>query len=262
MEIFRKQKQVSLRLETINTKSAPRKILTKENIFRCIRNFFSYLIFLVLILWIAISFRHNSVFPIKKIKVYGTFEHLESHAIKNIINQYIDTGFFGLNAMALTAKLMQETWLHNVSVQRVWPDQLLVFLEEEQPVLIWNNMVLYNGEGKAFMPDSKTFPQNLPKFTAQGLDAKTVFFSYQNINKTLEKLGRAVKEVFVDQNNSWHLTLDNGLMIVLGKKDIWKRLKIFVEAYPKIITKDGPRVPLKIDLRYRSGFAVSCEKKN
>lgn len=259
MEIFRKKAQVTLRIDALaKEKNGAGNQLTKVAMLSFVRKFLSYLLFLVLLLWIAISFRHNSVFPIKKVRIEGAFLHLDPKLVRNIVSQHIGAGFFGLNAMVLSDRLMVLPWLYNVSVQRVWPDELLVFLEEQHPLVIWNNVALFNNDGVLFFPEAKNFPHNLPKIIAANLDAKIAFNTYLTMSRALAPLNLNVTEIFIDAYNAWRLTLNNGLIIFLGRNDALARLQLFVTTYPKIIANPKKK-PLQVDLRYNHGFAVSWE---
>lgn len=54
---------------------------------------------------------------------------------------------------------------------------------------------------------------------------------------------------------TWRLTLDNGIKLRVGHKDVLTRLADFVKVYTKII-RDREHDVDYVDLRYGNGLAV------
>lgn len=210
-----------------------------------------------LIFWIGISCKQNHVFPIKKIQIVASFSHLDEATIKQIVAPYLQYSFFAFNAQDLSKDLMQLAWVHSVSVQRIWPDKIVINLVEQNPVAIWNANFLLNSEGEIFSPAINTFPQNLPRLFGPEIELHNVFINYFLISTFLKPFGYVVNQLTVDSHRNWSLTLANGLYLFLGQKSIMSRLKIFTDVYPKI--KNPHHIARKIDLRYNEGLSIEWQ---
>lgn len=78
---------------------------------------------------------------------------------------------------------------------------------------------------------------------------------YFEINKILAKELMQIGTISLSNRLSWEIHTDNNIKIVLGRKDILKKLNIFVEHYQTVLTEINNRIEY-VDLRYKDGFAI------
>jgi cell division protein FtsQ len=59
----------------------------------------------------------------------------------------------------------------------------------------------------------------------------------------------------LDARGAWNLTLDNGVMVRLGRRQVDERFERFVLAAAKLVSQRATDITY-VDMRYSNGFAV------
>lgn len=220
--------------------------------------FLALLLILLIIggLWINSALKDPQIFPLKKVQIKDTYQHINSQTIQQAIAAYVTNGFFSVDVDGIKQQLLQLPWVYSVSVNRVWPDQIVINIVEQTAIARWNNDSLLNVDGKIFTPtDKSTLPDDLPALFGPDDRIEQIWDYYQQMNQTLSFLGLQITGMGLNANSSWRLILNNGINVILGNVDIMKRFYVFVKAYPKIIGARGDKVA-NIDLRYSNGLAI------
>ena len=105
------------------------------------------------------------------------------------------------------------------------------------------------------MPALTTYPNDLPKFIGPEGSQLEMLDYYEKINHILSLLHFKIAQMELTAFNAWTITLDNGMKMNMGHKDLLTRIDHFVKVYPKIVGTRTSEVEY-IDLRYSNGFAV------
>ena len=220
----------------------------------------SITLLVLLVLWVSFSCKQNHIFPIRKVQLIANFNHVDKGKIQQILNSYLQSGFFAFNAKNLSAELMNLPWVHNVSVQRLWPDKIVLLIDEQVPLAKWNNISLLNTDGEIFTPDKDTLPNNLPQLSGEDNELQEITNNYFSMQQILRPVGYTISQLVVDQHHNWYLILNNGLRLFLGQKDVLTRTKLFTSIYPKIKAKG--KTARQVDLRYNNGLAIDWVESN
>ncbi|NOR52221.1 MAG: FtsQ-type POTRA domain-containing protein [Gammaproteobacteria bacterium] len=195
-------------------------------------------------------------YPIHSVRIADPIEHVSQSALKGVIGPLIGEGFFRIDVEHISRQIEALPWVHRAAVRRVWPGQLVVNIEEQQPFAIWNDDALVNITGELFRPanidDSLAA---LPHFVGPEGTGGMMTDRYREFTQSV--VFRDINIVRVDLSNrrAWQLELDNGLILNMGRNGLVKRLQRFAGVYqseirPRLAQIDG------IDLRYTNGFAV------
>ena len=99
------------------------------------------------------------ILPIKRVQISGNFVHLSPAELEQKAAQIIQGGFITVNVAAVKRELLQEEWINGVAVRRVWPDRLMIFITEHEPVARWGSNALISNEAAVFSPDEASFPR-------------------------------------------------------------------------------------------------------
>lgn len=193
-------------------------------------------------------------FPINTVKVYGA-NHIEHEEVQNLLVPLVNKGFFNVNVEFIRERLLSLPWVADIFVKKEWPDKLEVSIEEKKPVANWNDESLLSENGEVFSPDIKTYPKQVPKFNGPTGHQMVMLKYFADINHKLAELHVKISYLELTPYFTWKLTLDNGISLQLGHKDILTRLDHFVKVYPKIVGNRAGDVE-SIDLRYPNGMAV------
>jgi len=198
--------------------------------------------------------------PIKTMAIKGKFRHLDRDNLRRVMSKAIDGGFFTTDIQRIRQAGLSLPWVDDVSITRVWPDQLVMAVTEQQPVACWSDMALVNGRGQVFYPVKPM--RKWPDLQLSAVDEKApvVLAFYKQINAEFVARGLHIRSLALDQRAEWKIELDNGLQIVLASKDGADRLQRFLKLYAEISDKELK--PVRVDLRYEQGFAVDWQERN
>lgn len=213
--------------------------------------------FFVLVYFISSAvnqFKIANYFPIKEVKVTG-IQRITHQEIQRLLTPLVNRGFFAVNVAHIKESLMQFAWVADVSVRRIWPNQILVQVKEKHPLARWNETKLLSTSGQIFSPPKETYPADLPEFIAPDGEQLQLAHYYQQINSVLSSLQVKMTHLELTPGQTWRLTLDNGIKLRVGHKDVLTRLADFVKVYTKII-RDREHDVDYVDLRYGNGLAV------
>ena len=173
----------------------------------------------------------------------------------------VSGNFFTVDLARVRETFEKLPWVRRAQVRRRWPDALELRLEEHQAVAYWTvtgsgDTRLVNVQGEVFVAASNA---RMPVFAGPEGYAPYLLSQYQRFAETLAPLGHTLSEIGLSAREAWQLTLDDGLVIRLGRdhKDApaEQRLGRFVAAYPKALAQRPMQVAVA-DLRYPNGFAL------
>lgn len=200
------------------------------------------------------QFKLSRYFPIKSVRVYG-IAHLNQQDVQTALFPLVKRNFFAVNVVYIRNQLLQLPWVSEAFVRRSWPDKIDITIVEKTAIAKWNDQNLLSNGGELFSPDEKSYPNNLPRFL--GPDGKQVVMlqNYVEMNRILYPLHVKISYLELTPYLTWKLTLDNGIALRMGHKDILTRLNHFVKVYAKIVGERTADVDY-VDLRYSNGLAV------
>lgn len=212
----------------------------------------AYLLMIPLFIFLTQQLLIRSNFPINEIQIKNQYEKVDALQVDLIIKQYLRGNFFGLD-LNLTRNVFKKLpWVREVSVRRQWPDKIEITIEEHQVIARWGNIGLVNDKGELF---NAAYQEDLPFFWGPKDFTEEITNKYFEINKILAKELMQIGTISLSNRLSWEIHTDNNIKIVLGRKDILKKLNIFVEHYQTVLTEINNRIEY-VDLRYKDGFAI------
>jgi cell division protein FtsQ len=193
-------------------------------------------------------------FPLATVEITGDLDHIDRQALEQRLLPAAAGGFFSVDVAAVAAAADDAPWVKQVLVRRVWPNKLVVEIVGHRAVARWGDGGLLSDGGEVFAASGHTLA-DLPLLSAPpGARPLRVLADYERFSRLLEGLP-PVREVHQEARGAWRIGLDDGLSIVVGRKDVTKRLKRFAAVYRSRLA--GVTPPLeRVDLRYADGFAV------
>lgn len=200
------------------------------------------------------QFELSDYFPIKNVRVYGV-NRVDHQEVQNLLTPLVNHGFFTINVEYIRDRLLQMPWVADTFVRRTWPDQVEITVVEKNALARWNGNSLLSESGELFSPKLETYPSNLPQFVGPPGQQVLMRDYFNQINRLLVPLRAKIAYLELTPYFTWKLTLDNGITLQIGHKDILTRLGHFVKVYPKIVGKRATDVEY-VDLRYPNGVAV------
>jgi cell division protein FtsQ len=230
--------------------------------------FAGLLVFMRWALPVVIQPRLNAFFAIEKVQVSGKIEFAPSAEIYKVLQIHIqDLALYQVDVDELGQSLAKIPWIENVAIERVWPHELLVNIEETVPIAIWNNSNILSNRGDLFEPQDIESHRELPGLIGEPTQVSLVTDMYRQASKILRQASLRLIEIEYEKGLVWNLKLEDKTrkdieftLVLDGEKSV-SRLYRFVEHYPSLSRMD--QVPERVDLRYPTGMAVSwSEEKN
>ncbi|OAI49346.1 hypothetical protein AYO45_02840 [Gammaproteobacteria bacterium SCGC AG-212-F23] len=213
-----------------------------------------FIFLLIALLMMMSKLKDVRYFPIKNVKVYG-IQHVNRDTVQQIVTPLIHQGFFSVDVNLIKEKLLELPWIANIAVTREWPDRIAITLFEKTPVAQWNEKSLLSNNGELFTPEDNADFKGLPQFIGPPRQQVRMLEFYNQLNTLLQPLHTKISRLELNYSDNWLLTLDNGIKLAVGEKDILTRVDHFVKVYPKIVGDKANQVD-SIDLRYTNGLAV------
>ena len=175
------------------------------------------------------QFLINNGFKIENILITGT-RNLSNNYIKNIIEINKDGSIFNIDLSSIYNKIKQNSWVKEVSIERVLPNIIKIKILENQPIAIWQNkknnkLITANGD-IIFDGNVNDFKNDFP--IIKGNKSKENISSILEILETNQNFYENIWSLTFINERRWDLHFNQGLVVRLPSKDIKK-------AWEKII---------------------------
>jgi len=193
--------------------------------------------------------------------IAGEFRYLEPDVLRAVVTETVDAGFFGVDVTEIREILLDEPWIRDATVRRVWPETLHVSILEQRPIAHWGDHALLNEKAEIFTPVTAQNLTNLVRLKGpMGTESK-VLERYEKILMELKRLGLSVETVTLSGRHAWTVGTTDGRTLVLGRKEFETRLTQFMVGYTQGLEDEWKCIG-RVDLRYTNGFAVAATQAN
>ena len=195
-------------------------------------------------------------FPIKIISIESKLVNSNKEEIFYITKNYLKTkSFFTMDIDDLKNKIETIDWVRIVNIKRSYPNEVKIFITEHRPIAIWNNEYYLNEFGKVF--SAKKIGKNFPLIVSKSNrnDILYEYFSFFVKEISNNKLNIKIKKIEENDIRSLSISLLSGITIIVGSRDIKKKINIFFKAYKTLNSSDLKKIRY-IDMRYSNGFSI------
>lgn len=214
----------------------------------------------------------SDMFRVDQVSVQGG-EHLSDQQVVALSDVHIGLNTFDLDLDLIGNKIAENPWVRNAWVQRVFPRQIDIRVEERTPVAIINLGYLYylDNQGEVFKvldaDDSLDFPV-VTGFDYQKIkqcdgdcasDLRKVVALLQDLRQRQRFRLDQVSEVHRETAGGFALfTLNGGVKVRLGRDHFSKKLNCLERIYTEL----KPRLPILdyIDLNVDEKVIVRIER--
>ncbi|HEY5633396.1 MAG TPA: cell division protein FtsQ/DivIB [Burkholderiaceae bacterium] len=180
--------------------------------------------------------------------------------LRNSSARAVEGNFFAVDLDKVRARYEALPWVRRAAVRRVWPDRLVVTIEEHRPLAIWGAGQLINTHGELFAANLAEAEEDgpLPELAGPNGSHASVLARYHDLQRWLAPLQRRPLAVSLSQRWAWSARLDDGTALLIGREQgiaIEARVRRWVELYPRVQSRIE-HAPAVVDLRYPNGFAL------
>jgi cell division protein FtsQ len=202
-------------------------------------------------------------FAFRAIKLEGELSRNSVSTIRANALPKLKGNFFTMDLQQAQAAFESVPWVRRAVVHRVWPHTLRVQLLEYRPAAIWQDAdgseKLVDVEGEVFEANvGDVEDEGLPTFSGPEGSSPRVLAMYRQLQPVFEKLDAEVQTVSLSGRGSWHLDLDTGAEVELGRgeeAEVLARTERFVRTVTQV-TGRFERPLAYADLRHVDGYAV------
>lgn len=202
-------------------------------------------------------------FAIHGIRIEGELHRINADTLRNSAAPQLAGNFFSADLAAARAAFESVPWVRRATVRRVWPDRLVVHIEEHRAAALWQGDErddrLVNVQGELFSANvGDVEDEALPSFSGPDGSAATVLSLYHRLVPVVRAADMDVEQLQLSTRGSWRVLLDSGATLELGRgseDEVTTRTQRFVRTLPQVT--DRYRQPLEhADLRHADGYAV------
>jgi cell division protein FtsQ len=192
---------------------------------------------------------------IRSVEVQGNLKYLDRSTLQPIIEPFVKTNLYLLDKKNLEEEIEFNPWVYSASLTSMWPDKLVVKIQEQNPIAFWGDEGMVNEFGEVIDVNLPLQKSKLPVLYSPFDKGREMVESYVKIRQWMKDFPVDIVEFKEDTRGSWLLTLANGMKVKVGRKEHERRLRRFIVGYTNRLVEQVKKIE-SVDLRYTNGFAV------
>lgn len=228
---------------------------------------FAVMVCVGILVWLS----QRPVFALRQVviePVVGqTLKHINKPVVKQQVLETVQGNFFSVRLEDVKRGFESMPWVRHANVRRVWPNGLIVSIEEQKPFGTWggaDSHTLMNTHGELFAGRISDVGDGIQLIDFSGPEdaSKEVMRLYEKANAWFKSWNTEVKSLTLSDRYAWHVKLSNGMKVEFGRDEensdktlTEDRVARLFKYWPQVQEKWANRVDA-IDLRYANGFAV------
>lgn len=225
---------------------------------------FFFVLVLSLLIWFLSKasdwLQDEQQLPVQHILLAGERQFIDDALVEKAIRKSQPGSFFELDVARAHQVVEALPWVYRASLRKEWPNTLKIYVVEQVAVAHWNHDLLLNQYGGTFQAALPEVADNLPHLYGPGGSELTALEGYRAMQGLLAVSGLQISELLLSERYAWHIRLQNGVKLNLGRSEFITRLQRFIDLYP-LLVKNKKAVDY-VDLRYDTGLAVGWKQKS
>jgi cell division protein FtsQ len=176
----------------------------------------------------------------------------------------IKGNFFTTNLEQVRAAFESVPWVRRATVRREWPNQLIVSVEEHEPLGTWgDDGRLLSVKGDVFTANLAEAEEDhpLPEFEGPAGSEKEVLARFAELRSWFAPIKLAPEGLSLSSRYAWTVKLDNGMRVALGREQdhttMRDRVQRLVKIYPQLVARVRGGIDT-VDMRYPNGLALAA----
>jgi cell division protein FtsQ len=209
--------------------------------------------------WLA----RQPFFAFKDIRVEGEVRRNSVATIRANAAPRLAGNYFTLDLQTARAAFQAVPWVRRAVVQRVWPNRLVVRLEEHRPVALWrgddDTERLVNQQGEVFDANVGDVDEDeLPEFAGDERASAEILAMYKRLLPAFRPLDLTPTRLALSDRGSWTVDFDNDAVVELGRgseAELLARVQRFVHTVTSVAARQR-KAWVHADLRHADGYAL------
>ncbi len=194
--------------------------------------------------------------PIQRVIVTGRLQRVSALEVERVVRAHLaGAGLVSVRLADISRGLRTLPWVDAALVARSWPRDLRIEIVEQLAVARWNDAGLLNARGELFLSEARFVPPELPQLAGPDGSQAEVTARFLAAQGRLTEAGMRLAAMTLDARGAWSFTLDDGVVVRLGRRQIDARFERFVAAAARLVSQRAADIAY-VDMRYSNGFAV------
>lgn len=238
-----------------------------QKLSRFLMRCFAVMVCVGILVWVS----QRPVFALRQVVIEPvagqTLKHINKPVVKQQVLETVQGNFFSVRLEDVKRGFESMPWVRHANVRRVWPNGLIVSIEEQKPFGTWGGAeshILMNTHGELFAGRVSDVGDGISLIDFSGPEdaSKEVMRLYERANAWFKPWSAEVKSLTLSDRYAWNVKLSNGMKVEFGRDEensdktlTEDRVARLFKYWPQVQEKWANRVDA-IDLRYANGFAV------
>ena len=193
--------------------------------------------------------------PVQSVKISGEFVHVPRSDIERVVEPLLASGLVRVDLDALRRAALDVPGVRDVTVRRVWPDSVEIWVVERVAVARWGSGGYLEVDGTHFAPIGGASPEALPVLSGPEDRQRHVLDLHIALARALEPLGMRVGATELSPRGVLYATLEDGPRLVMRPAAVARELETWARTLATVMAGRLHEVE-RVDLRYPTGFAV------
>lgn len=191
-----------------------------------------------------------------RLYLHGELQRTSDKEVLDAVRPFLEVDLVELDIDGLYTAMHDLPWVAEAKIRRRWPDGVWVRLTEREAIARWGEDALISPTAEVFKAPLETFPEGLVQLHGPQGTERQLLATYARMRRQLATVDVDIQSLWIDPRGAWHLRVNNGLELRLGRHELDERVQRFVDV---VLGSLAPRLTEAevIDLRYGNGFAVS-----
>lgn len=244
-----------------------------QSVSRFLMRCFAVMMVIGVLIWLS----QRPVFALKQIQIEPvagqTLKHINRPIVKQQVLETVQGNFFSVRLEDVKRGFESMPWVRHANVRRVWPNGLVVSIEEQKPFGTWggtDSHTLMNVQGELFAGRTSEIVDDVHLIDFYGPPdaSQEVMRLYEKASTWFKPWGVEVKSLALTERYAWHVKLSNGMKVEFGRDEensdknlTEERVARLFKYWPQVQEKWPNRIDA-VDLRYANGFAVHLAAAN
>lgn len=210
---------------------------------------------------LGVALWHQLNQPVRKFVVSGDLSALERQKVEQQLMLHEIGGILSVDLDDVKLRLGELSWAREISVRRVWPNQLKVTLTRARPIARWGEGQYVSAAGELLeLPDSYA---GLPQFDVAVSEPAQALEVYRLLDQAAARQQLQIRRLQQNRQGEWQIVFDNGLQARLGAQQLMARMRRVLIAHREILDRGdqaASKIASYIDARYGNGVAVGFQE--
>ncbi|MFY9178700.1 MAG: FtsQ-type POTRA domain-containing protein [Venatoribacter sp.] len=195
--------------------------------------------------------------PIEQLEISGNLKVWTPGQISQKLDWLRSESFASVDVELVHQQIQNLPLVKEVLVRKRWPNLIEVYVNEDEPLALWNGEFLLGSNGKLSLKPEELKLDTLLEVEGDANQTAKVIQFIADANRALGKTGVSLKRIKISTIGSVQATLSNNWVAEFGRQNTDKRLM----QLGRVLSALPSEKVAKIDLRYGKGAAISWRQQ-